>query len=303
MRLYGGIEAGGTKFICAVGTGPEDIQAEIRFDTTEPDETLSRAVDFFRQFMIKTRQRLDGIGIGSFGPLELNPGSADFGKITSTPKPGWAYTDMRYRIERETAAPVILDTDVNAAALGEGCWGAAVDLRDYLYLTIGTGIGGGLIVGGKPHHGLMHPEMGHMHVPHNLEEDPFPGVCPYHGDCFEGLASGPAIQARTGQTGEILPAYHPAWEIEASYIASALANLVCIVSPQRILLGGGVMQQGHLFPMIRLKVQQILNGYVQQPTILENIDEFIVPPKLGQRAGVLGAIALAKQAFQGSLDG
>ncbi|MHB0923310.1 MAG: ROK family protein [Bellilinea sp.] len=302
MRLYGGIEAGGTKFLCAIGTGPDDIQAEIRFPTTEPDETLNHAVDFFRQFMIKTRQRLDGIGIGSFGPLELNPGSANFGKITSTPKSGWAYTDLRHKIEQETATPVTIDTDANAAALGEGFWGAAVDLRDYLYLTIGTGIGGGLVVQGKPYHGLIHPEMGHIRIPHDREEDPFDGICPYHGDCFEGLASGTAMQARTGQSGELLPAYHPAWEIEASYIALALASLVCSVSPQRILLGGGVMQQEHLFPMIRLKVQQLLNGYVQVPAITENIQDYIVPPKLGQRAGVLGAIALAKQTFSGSLN-
>lgn len=302
MRLYGGIEAGGTKFICAIGTGPDDIQAEIRFPTTDPDETLNHAVDFFRQFMIKTNQRLDGIGIGSFGPLELNPGTVNFGKITSTPKAGWAYTDLRHKIEQETATPVTIDTDANAAALGEGFWGAAVDLRDYLYLTIGTGIGGGLVVQGKPFHGLIHPEMGHIRVPHDREEDPFDGICPYHGDCFEGLASGPAIQARTGQPGELLPAYHPAWEIEASYIALALATLVCTVSPQRILLGGGVMQQEHLFPMIRLKVQQLLNGYVQVPAITENIQEYIVPPKLGQRAGVLGAIALAKQTFSGGLN-
>jgi fructokinase len=298
MVLYGGIEAGGTKFVCAIGTSPDDIHAEIRFPTTEPEETLGRAVDFFRQFMIKTRIRLEGIGIGSFGPLDLDPASADYGKITSTPKDGWRFTDVKNKIEQGTATPVVIETDVNAAALGEGMWGAAVDLRDYLYLTIGTGIGGGLIVQGKPYHGMVHPEMGHMRLPHDPDNDPFDGVCSFHGDCFEGLASGPAILARTGQAGENLPAYHPVWELEATYIAHALANLICVVSPQRILLGGGVMQQEHLFPMVRLKVQQILNGYIYAAPILEAISEYIVPPKLGQRAGVLGAIALAKKAFQ-----
>lgn len=298
MHLYGGIEAGGTKFVCAVGTGPDDIRAEVRFPTTEPDETIGRAVEFFRQYMIKTRQRLDGIGIGSFGPLDLNPGSADFGKITSTPKDGWISTDIRRRIERETATPAAIDTDVNAAALGEGIWGAAVNLRDYIYLTVGTGIGGGFIVQGKPLHGLVHPEMGHMRVPHDRQEDPFDGVCPYHGDCLEGLASGPAIEARTGKSGQELPGYDPVWDLEASYLAHALTNLVCVASPQRIILGGGVMQQEQLFPMVRLKLRQLLNGYVQSPLITELSPEYIVPPKLGQRAGVLGAIALARQTFQ-----
>lgn len=297
MRLYGGIEAGGTKFVCAIGTGPEDIQAEVRFPTSDPEKTLGRAVDFFRQFMIKTRQRLEGIGIGAFGPLDLNPGSVHNGKITTTPKAGWSFTDLSQIIENGTATPVKLDTDVNTAALGEGLWGAARDLRDYVYLTIGTGIGGGLVSNGKPHHGLVHPEMGHMRLPHSHAEDPFDGVCAFHGDCFEGLASGPAIQARTGQPGDALPGYHPVWELEANYIALALANIVCIVSPQRILLGGGVMEQSQLFPMVRLKVQHLLNAYVHAPAIEEAIDEYIVPPQLGHRAGVLGAIALAKITF------
>ncbi|HWR67351.1 MAG TPA: ROK family protein [Bellilinea sp.] len=297
MRLYGGIEAGGTKFVCAIGTGPEDIQAEVRFPTGEPEETLGRAIDFFRIFMIKTRQRLDGIGIGAFGPLDLNPGSVHSGKITTTPKAGWGFTDLSQIIENGTATPVKLDTDVNTAALGEGLWGAARDLRDYVYLTIGTGIGGGLVSNGKPHHGLVHPEMGHMRVPHSRTEDPFDGVCTFHGDCLEGLASGPAILARTGKPGDSLPAYHPVWDLEANYIALALANIVCMVSPQRILLGGGVMEQSQLFPMVRLKVLHLLNGYVHAPAIEEAIDEYIVPPQLGQRAGVLGAIALAKITF------
>ena len=297
MHLYGGIEAGGTKFVCAIGTGPNDIQAEVRFPTGDPEETLGRTIDFFRQFMIKTHQRLEGIGIGAFGPLDIDPGSIHFGKITTTPKSGWAFTDMRQTIEKGTATPVKMDTDVNAAALGEGFWGAARDLRDYIYLTIGTGIGGGLVSNGKPHHGLIHPEMGHVRLPHSRTDDPFDGICPFHGDCFEGLASGPAIEARTGQPAESLPDYHPVWELEATYIGLALSNLVCLASPQRIILGGGVMQQKQLFSMVRLKVQHFLNGYIHSAAIEESIDEYIVPPQYGQRAGVLGAIALAKLNF------
>jgi len=206
MRLYGGIEAGGTKFVCAVGTGPDDIRAEVRFPTTEPDETIGRAVEFFRQYMIKTRQRLDGIGIGSFGPLDLNPGSADYGKITSTPKAGWLYTEIHHRIERETATPAAIDTDVNAAALGEGTWGAAVNLRDYIYLTVGTGIGGGFIVQGKPHTGWSIPRWATAR-PTTTTRRSFRWYMPYHGNCLEGLASGPAIEARTGKSGEDLPGY------------------------------------------------------------------------------------------------
>lgn len=297
MRVYGGIEAGGTKFVCVIGSGPTDIQAEVRFPTTDPAETLGRTIDFFRQHMIKTRQRLEGIGIGSFGPLGLVPGTSDYGKITTTPKSGWAFTALRDTIEKGTSTPTVMDTDVNAAALGEGYWGAARDLRDYIYLTIGTGIGGALVSGGKPHHGLVHPEIGHMRIPHDKHEDPFAGICPFHGDCFEGLASGPAILARVSQPAESLPEYHPVWDLEAEYIGLALTNLVCTFSPQRIILGGGVMQQPQLFPMVRLRVQHFLNGYVHAPEILEAVDQFIVPPVLGQQAGVLGAIALARQAF------
>jgi fructokinase len=183
---------------------------------------------------------------------------------------------------------------VNGAALGEHRWGAAQGLDTFVYLTIGTGIGGGGLVNGKLMHGLVHPEMGHMRLPHDLKRDPFVGVCPFHGDCLEGLANGPAIEARWGQRGETLPPDHSAWELEAHYVALGVVNLVCILSPQRVILGGGVMQQAHLFPMIRSDVQQLLNSYVKAEAILERIDEFIVPPGLGSRAGVKGAIALAQ---------
>lgn len=297
MGLYGGIEAGGTKFICAVGSSPEDIRAQVRFQTTQPEETLGAAIEFFRQFMVKNNQRLDGIGIGSFGPLELNTSSPHYGQITATPKPGWAYTDLVNIIQGRTGVPVILDTDVNAAAYGEMVWGAAQGMENIVYITIGTGIGGGFLTAGRPYHGMVHPEMGHIRIPRDAEQDLFPGICPYHGDCFEGLCSGPAIQARFGQKAETLPEYHPLWELEAHYIALALSDIICITSPERIILGGGVMQQAHLLPMVRLKVQQTLNNYVQSAQILEEIDTYIVPPGLGNLAGVLGAIALAQASF------
>ncbi len=297
MPLYGGIEAGGTKFVCAVGSGPEDIRAEIRIPTTKPGETLEKACQFFRAYMTENRTQLKGIGIGSFGPLDLNPGSSDYGKITSTPKPGWAFTDIRGQIEAGTSVPAVINTDVNAAGLAESRWGAAQGLQDILYLTIGTGIGGGLIVSGKPYHGLVHPEMGHIFIPHDLARDPFPGCCPFHKDCFEGLASGPALEARWGQPAQNLPQEHPAWALEAHYIALGLVSLICIASPQRIILGGGVMEQRQLFPPIRRNVQTYLNRYIYSDMILNQINTYIVPPALGRRAGVLGSIALAINAF------
>jgi len=286
-RRYGGIEAGGTKFVCAVGTSPDDLH-QVRFSTTTPQATIDRAIAFFRA----QREPVAAIGIGSFGPIDLHSDSKTWGYITTTPKPGWANVDLAGTIRRALDVPVAFDTDVNAAALGEHRWGAAQGLASFIYLTIGTGIGGGGLVSGKMLHGLIHPEMGHIRLPHDLARDPFPGLCPFHGDCFEGLASGPAIEKRWGQRGETLPADHPAWALEAHYIALALANYVCVLSPQRIILGGGVMEQAQLFPLVRRAVQQLLGGYIQSPEILQHIDEYIVPPGLGERAGVLGAIAL-----------
>ena len=290
--IYGGIEAGGTKFVCAVGTGPDDIQADLQFPTTSPRETIGRAVDFLAPF----ETEMTAVGISSFGPVDLNPTSPTYGFITSTPKPGWGSTDLVGEVKRPLGLPVGFDTDVNGAALGEHRWGAARGLDTFLYLTIGTGIGGGGMVGGKLMHGLVHPEMGHIRLPHDRDKDPFDGVCPYHGDCLEGLATGPALEARWGQRGETLPPDHPAWPLEAHYLALGLVNLICTLSPQRIILGGGVMKERHLFPLIRAEVQDLLNGYVQAPEILDDIDDYIVPPALGGRAGVLGAIALAGSA-------
>ena len=288
--LYGGIELGGTKVICAVGTGPADVQAETRFPTTTPGEALAQILAFFQPY------RLDAIGVGSFGPISLHRGAPDYGFITTTPKPGWAQADIVGPIRQALNVPVGFDTDVNAAALGEWRRGAGQGLDTFIYLTIGTGVGGGGISNGRLMHGMLHPEMGHIRLPRDPAVDPFAGICPYHGDCLEGLACGPAMRARWGVSAESLPADHPAWQLEARYLALACVSFICILSPQRIILGGGVMHQSHLFPLIRSEVQSLLNGYIQSPIILQHIDSYIVPPGLGNSVGVLGALALAEQA-------
>ena len=295
--LYGGIEGGGTKFICVVGGGPGDIRAETRFPTTMPRETLAQAIDFFRQQQA-VHGRLDAIGLACFGPLDPDPASPAYGRIQPTPKPGWTGADVVAPLVEAFGLPVGFDTDVNGAALAEARWGAAQGCDPVLYLTIGTGIGGGALVNGRLLHGLIHPEMGHIPLPHDRQRDPFPGSCPFHGDCFEGLANGPALHKRWGQPAETLPPDHPAWDLEATYIAYALAAYITVLSPQRIVLGGGVAQQSQMFPLIHHKVPQILNGYIHSPQILEHIAEYIVPPGLGGRAGVLGAIALAELAVK-----
>ena len=294
-ELFGGIEAGGTKFVCAVGTGPDDIRAESRFPTTTPEETIDRSIAFFQE-QTKIHGDLAAIGIAAFGPLDPNPQSPTFGYITTTPKPGWANTNFAGAMKAALDVPVGFDTDVNGAALGEWQWGAAQGLDTFIYLTIGTGVGGGAMVNGRLLHGLVHPEMGHITLPHDWEADPYNGRCPYHGDCLEGMAAGPAIEDRWQKKGQELPPDHPAWELEAHYLALALRSFICSLSPQRIIMGGGVMDQPQLFPLVRQKTLEFLNGYVQSPAILQEIASYIVPPGLGNQAGVLGAIALGQQA-------
>lgn len=297
--LFGGIEAGGTKFVCAVGSGPDDIRAEIRFPTTQPEENIAQCVAFFREQADQVGG-LTAVGIASFGPLDPHPSSPTYGYITTTPKPGWAHVNLAGAIQQALDLPIGFDTDVNGAALAEGRWGAAQGLDTFIYLTIGTGVGGGVMVNGRLLHGLIHPEMGHIPLPHDWAADPFPGRCPYHGDCLEGMASGPAIEDRWHQKGYDLPPDHPAWELEAHYLALALHSFICTLSPQRIIMGGGVMAQPQIFPLLRQKVQASLRGYVQHTAVLENSDSYIVPPALGGLAGVLGAIALAQQAMEKS---
>jgi fructokinase len=284
--VYGGVEAGGTKWVCAIGTSPDDLRAETTIPTTGPRETIDRAVAFFER-----EGPVDAIGIGSFGPVELNPSSPTWGHITTTTKPGWAHTDVGPEIGRRLSLPVAFDTDVDAAALGEHRWGAARGLDTFCYVTVGTGIGGGAIAGGRLVHGFQHPEFGHLRIPHDLERDPFPGVCSYHGDCWEGLASGPAIEARWGRPATELGGDHPAWELEARYLALGLVSAICILSPERIVLGGGVMNVPGLLALVRREIGSLLNGYVANEAVAADV--YVTSPALGSRSGVLGAIALA----------
>ncbi|MGD1900555.1 MAG: ROK family protein [Phormidesmis sp.] len=292
MALLGGIEAGGTKFICAVGTDPDNLQAQTRIETTTPDETLGQVVDFFRKQ--QKIEVIEAIGIGAFGPVGVNPGSEKFGWFLNTPKPGWQQVDFAGRMQRELGVKVGFDTDVNAAALAEHRWGNAQGLENFVYLTVGTGIGGGGMVAGKLIHGLLHPEMGHVLIPHDASADPFEGSCPFHKDCLEGLASGLAMEKRWGKKGIFLPPEHPAWALEAQYLAMGLMNYILTLSPQRIIMGGGVMAQKQLFPMVRAQVRERLNNYLDVPAIMRDIDSYIVPPGLGDKAGLAGAFALAE---------
>ncbi len=288
--MFGGVEAGGTKFVCGIGTGPDDL-VTAHFPTTTPEQTLRSIQDFFGGH---SGAPLQAIGIGSFGPVDLDPASQYFGYITSTPKEGWQYVDLAGSLRQKLNIPVALDTDVNAALLGEARWGAAQGLQDAIYVTIGTGVGGGAMVHGRVVHGLVHPEMGHLHLPHDWTADPFPGLCPFHGDCLEGLASGSAMQARWKQPAHTLPPEHPGWAIEARYLALAVMNLTVTLSPQRIIIGGGVMQQPHLIPLVRNEFARIMNSYVRHPNLSTGLDEYIQPPALGGRAGVLGSLVLAE---------
>jgi fructokinase len=292
MKLFGGIEAGGTKFVCIVGVDPENILKEERFPTTDPEETIHRAIEFFQPYV--RREELAAVGIASFGPLDLNQNSQTYGYITTTPKPGWSQFDVYGEIRKRLNIPIAFDTDVNAAAFGEQYWQPENrPLDPFLYVTVGTGIGVGVMINGSPLHGLVHAEAGHLAIPHDWERDPFPGVCPYHGDCLEGVASGLAMSQRWNQSPESLPDSHPGWELETDYIALALVNLIYAYSPQRIILGGGVAQHLGLISAVRCKVRQFMHGYLQSFLVMEGIDEYILSPRLGNRSGALGAMAMA----------
>ena len=290
MTLYGGIETGGSKWECAIGTGPEDLRAEATISTTEPEETIAAAVAFFEQ-----NGPVEAIGIGSFGPIDRDSSSATWGHITTTPKPGWAHTDVGQEIRRRLSVPVAFDTDVNAAALGEQRWGAAQGLETFCYVTVGTGIGGGGMADGRLLHGLVHPEFGHMRIPHDRTADPFAGVCPYHGDCWEGLASGRSIAARWGRPAEELAGVETVWELEARYLALGLVCVIFVLSPERIVIGGGVLRTPGLLELVRRHIAALLNGYLQTPAV-RDLGSYVTLPALGSRSGVLGAIALAETA-------
>lgn len=298
MAALGGIEFGGTKTVCVVGR-PGEVQDEVRFATgDDPVATLARCVEFFQ-----TRGPLDAIGVGAFGPCDPDPDSPTYGYVTTTPKPGWSDFDVIGALRAGLPGVALaFDTDVNVAALGELAHGAGRGLSSLVYLTIGTGIGGGLIADGELVHGLMHPEMGHIRIPRPASEvEQFSGVCPYHGDCFEGVASGPALAARWGSPAqEIGPdddRHARMWALEAEYLAVALHSFVCTVSPQRIVVGGGVGQQEALLAQVRPLLQESLAGYIHEQAILDDIDTYVVPPSLGSQSGGIGAIELALRAL------
>lgn len=291
--LIGALEAGGTKMVCSIGNLKGGILQRASIPTGAPEETISQIVDFIGKFDIAA------LGVGSFGPLDLSPDSPTYGHITLTPKQGWRNYPLMPELARRLNVPVAIDTDVGAAALAEFEMGAGKGKRSLLYVTVGTGIGGGLVAEGNLVHGLVHPEIGHMFLAPQ-ESDPMPrGVCPFHAGCLEGLASGPAIEKRWGLSAKLMSEDHPAWELEASYLAQMCANMILAVSPEVIVLGGGVMQQMHLFPKIREKTLALLGGYVASPAVTpEGISSYIVPPALGINSGVTGALLLGARAYE-----
>ncbi|MGC4065449.1 MAG: ROK family protein [Polyangiaceae bacterium] len=291
-RLFGAIEGGGTKFVCAVGRGPDQIVEECRIATRTPESTSNDVIAFF------AKHRIDALGVGMFGPLELRAG-ADNGTVLATPKPGWAGFHFRKYLEKHLSVPIVIDTDVNAAALGEARWGAAQGLNVVLYVTVGTGVGGGVLVEGRPLHGLMHAEFGHIPMPTLRDAegllDPFEGSCPYHGRCLEGLIAGPALLRRTGIKGEELNPDHEAFDWAARYLGVGLASAVLMLSPERIVVGGGVMGSARLLPKVRAAMSSALAGYVARPELTAaRLDQYVVAPGLGSRSGIAGAFALAE---------
>ncbi|MFC0332034.1 ROK family protein [Paenibacillus sepulcri] len=290
MRI-GAIEAGGTKFVCGIGNEHGDVEDRVSFPTEQPEVTLANVINYFRD------KQVEAIGVGTFGPIDIDPSSPTYGHVTTTPKPGWGGYDFLGTLKKEFDVPFGWDTDVNAAALGEATWGAAKGLDSCIYYTIGTGVGVGVYTEGRLVHGLVHPEGGHVLVRRH-PEDAYEGFCPYHGDCLEGMAAGPAIEKRWKVKASELPVDHPAWAMEAFYIGQAVAGAILLLSPKKIILGGGVMHQLQLFPLIYAEVQRNLNGYVNHPSVKEGIAEYIVPPGLGDNAGLCGSVALGLEALK-----
>jgi fructokinase len=286
----GGIEAGGTKFRCAIGNRRGTILESTTIPTRAPEDTLADIARFFRS--LRMQFPIEAMGIASFGPIDLRPGSPQFGHITSTPKLEWRDYDIVRQVARATGVrDIAFDTDVNAAALAEAKWGSGRNLDPLLYLTVGTGIGGGVVANGALIHGLLHPEMGHLRIPRQ-PSDSFEGCCPSHGDCFEGLASGTAMAERWGMPAHDLPRNHEGWLLETRYVAEAVSNLILTLSPKRVIIGGGLTNKLK-WGVLRACVQQAINDYLDAPELKARIDEYIVRPGLSDDSGVLGAIALA----------
>jgi fructokinase len=295
--LLGGVELGGTKCICVLGTGPEDIKLQTAIPTgDDPGATLGRIEQILRD-TIAIHGPLHALGIASFGPIDLSRHSPTYGFITSTPKPGWRNTSVADRLARAFNVPVGFDTDVNGAALAEGRWGAGRNLEDFAYVTVGTGVGVGLVANGRLVHGFGHPELGHIRIARQLGDD-WPGVCVFHGDCVEGLASGGAIAARTGLPPHQVPADSPVWQATAHALSQLLHTLVVATAPRRILVGGGVIEaRPSLLEQVRAELLGSLKGYLDLEALVGRIDQYVVPPGLGARSGPLGALALAAEAM------
>jgi fructokinase len=287
-KLYGGVETGGTWCVCAIGRGPDELVCNEQFRTGDPPATIERIVDFFT-----VGPEIAALGVGAFGPLDLRRDSATWGEVTTTPKPGWQHVSLAPVLRQRLGVPVAFDLDVAAAAIGEQRWGAAQGRDSVCYLTVGTGIGAGLVMDGRPWHGLIHPEVGHLRIPH---DGSFAGACPVHGDCWEGLAAGPAIAERWGEPPEGMADDHPAWGLEADYLANGILSIVSVASPELIIAGGGVLERPALRPMVADRLRELNAGYLESPLLDDRVGEFLVAPALGDRAGVLGAIALAMDA-------
>lgn len=283
MKL-GALEAGGTKMVCAIGDENGDILEQISIPTETPEITIPKLLSFYEG------KGIEALGIGCFGPIDVNRKSETYGHITTTPKLAWQNYNITGVFKRALDVPVGFDTDVNASVLGEYTWGIGRGLSSCIYITIGTGVGAGIISEGRLVHGMLHPEGGHILL-QRMPEDTYRGFCPFHDNCFEGLAAGPAIEGRWGRKAAELSEERKVWELEAEYIAQALVNYTCILSPERIILGGGVMHQLQLFPMIRSRFGQLLNGYLKTKE-LEDLDTFIVSQSLDDKQGIMGALKL-----------
>jgi len=293
QKIFGAVEIGGTKITAITAKDLKTIMNKGVFPTISPKETLHDIIDFFKSTLSEGEFEYQAIGVGSFGPLDLNPESRTYGYITSTPKQGWQFFNIKQEIETALQTRVYLETDVNASALGEFFLYPENKIQNLVYITIGTGIGAGIIINGKIVHGLVHPEFGHIRIPHDFHQDPFPGICPFHRDCFEGLASGPAMSERWHMAPEKIPLDHIAWELEAEYISFAIANLICTISPEIIVFGGGVMQRHQLLKMVQMKTRCVLGGYIKSKSLEENISEYIITPRLKEDSGILGALSMA----------
>ncbi len=290
MGLYAGIELGGTKTVVGLVSGDGRLLARSTHPTRDPDETLVDVADAVDR-LTHAHGPIDGIGVGAFGPVHVNPASPDYGRLGRTPKLAWVDFDLIGFFSDRFALPIALDTDVSAAAHGEVRWGAARDAKSVVYITIGTGIGAGILINGQSVHGVLHPEVGHIRVP-CAAGDEYAGGCPHHGDCLEGMAAGPAIIARWGTPLNELHSDHDAWRCVSHYLGHLVSNVILFVAPERIVLGGGVMSNSALYPLVHSKVQSLLNGYISVPEVLEGLDTLVVTPGLGSDAGVLGSAAL-----------